>query len=105
MNDPAGLVDYLLAEGVVSPESIVNGTLIVAPITRRNASFKVIASPGRSYIVKAGAVADGVATISHEAAVYDWLQGGSALAFERHMPRRIRWIEAQRLLILELVEG
>lgn len=96
------VVGYLLDRGLLSTESIVDGDLVVRDASSRNRNYKVERRHAVSYLVKQGLGPDGVATVAHEAAVYQALSGLGA-AVEGHLPRFYGYDQAERVLIVELV--
>ena len=97
---------YLLERGLTEASCVVNGDLRVTDASRRNHNFMVITRSGPSYLLKQGVGAEGVATVRHEATVYQALQslpGGRTV--QRYLPRCHGYDEKQHLLVLELLHG
>lgn len=95
---------YLLRQGLVSPEDIVDGHLVIRDASSRNRNFKVERGAGNSYLLKQGIGPDGAATVAHEAAMYGMLSriGGS---LRDHVPQFFGFDNADGVLIVELVPG
>jgi len=99
------VVPYLLDRGLLDVRSIVDGDLVVLDATRRNRNVKVFRSDGPSYLVKQGIDADGRATVTHEAAVYDLLGRSSERnGITRHLPRVFEFEPETGTLVLELFD-
>jgi phosphotransferase family enzyme len=76
----------------------------VRDASSRNRNFKVERRRGVSYLVKQGLGPNGIATVAHEAAIYQALSGLGA-AVERHLPRFYGYDPVERMLIVELVRN
>jgi aminoglycoside phosphotransferase (APT) family kinase protein len=102
--EQAEAAGYLLDRGLLTPETVVGGGLVVREVSSRNRNFAVEASEGASYLLKQGRSAEGAATVAREAAVYEeLLRRGEEL-----LPRLARFVEydaAAGVLVLELVRG
>jgi len=95
---------YLLQRELLSAASIVEGDLVVADASRRNRNFKVTVERGPSYLLKQGVGADGIATVAHEAAVYQFLHARAEKnGMDRYLPRYYGYDPKERILILELL--
>lgn len=102
MLEQAEAAGYLLDRGLLTPETVVGGGLVVREVSSRNRNFAVEASEGPSYLLKQGRSAEGAATVAREAAVYEELFARG----EELLPRLARLIEydaATGVLVLELV--
>jgi aminoglycoside phosphotransferase (APT) family kinase protein len=96
------VVDYLLRRGLLTPEAVVGGELVVRELSSRNSNFAVEASAGPSYLVKQDRSADGRATVAREAAVYQELERrGRELC--AHLPRFVEFDPEEGALVLELL--
>lgn len=104
MLDQSEVVGYLLRRGLVPPSSVVDGSIVVRDASSRNRNFAVEASEGASYLLKQGLGREGVATVAHEAAVYQKLRRAGP-AVTRYLPRFHGYDEDERVLVLELVRG
>jgi aminoglycoside phosphotransferase (APT) family kinase protein len=100
--EQAEAAGYLLDRGLLTPETVVGGGLVVREVSSRNRNFAVAASTGPSYLLKQGRSAEGAATVAREAAVYEELfRRGDEL-----LPRLARFVEYDAdagVLVLELV--
>lgn len=98
------LLTYLLRRGLVVPETVVDGDLLIVDGSRRHRNFRVVSSGGCSYFVKQDADADGVGTVGYEAAVYRLLEakapGGET---DLLLPRFSAYDPEQGILLLDLV--
>jgi Ser/Thr protein kinase RdoA (MazF antagonist) len=99
----AEVTGYLLRRGLLAPEAVVGGNLVVREVSSRNCNFAVEASHGRSYLLKQGRSAEGVATVAREAAVYEELVSrGEEL--RSHLVDFIDYDSDEGVLVLELLE-
>jgi thiamine kinase-like enzyme len=99
-----GVVPYLLKSNLVNSQAIVEGDISVVNVSRRNRNFKVISAQGPCYLLKQGVGQDGIATVAHEAAVYQLLQAKTGNGgFDRYVPRFYRYNSQENILILELL--
>ncbi|MGO9781822.1 MAG: phosphotransferase [Streptosporangiaceae bacterium] len=104
MLDQGEVVSYLLSRGLVDAGSVVDGGIVVREVSRRNRNFAVDAGGAPSYLLKQGFGPEGVATVAHEAAVYQKLSvtGGS---MDAYLPQFHGYDSNKRVLILELISG
>lgn len=93
------VVPYLLRRKLISEESIVEGDLAVVDVSRRNLNFQVISERSPCFLLKQGVGPDGIATIRHEAAVYQRLTGDCG--FDRQLPRFFGYDPKEQILIIE----
>ena len=84
----------------LTKQSIVNGDLAIADVSRRNRNFKVTRSDGPSYLVKQGAGEEGAASLAREASVYRWLDDEERQEF---LPRFFHYDEQECVLVIEYV--
>ncbi len=100
----AEAVDYLLRRGLLEPEAVVAGELVVRDVSSRNCNFAVEVGDGTSYLLKQGRSADGAATVAREAAVYERLvaEGEELRAF---LPAFLGYDAKEGVLVLELLEA
>ena len=94
---------YLLERKLISEASIVEGNLMVVDSTRRNHNFEVVSERNPSYLAKQGVGASGIATVAHEAVVYQFLQSETESDINRYLPRCYGYDPEAGILILELV--
>lgn len=100
------VVSYLLERKLISTESIVGSDLLVADVSRRNRNFKVISDRGPCYLLKQGVGVDGVATVAHEALVYQHLQTvAESDQFSGYLPRYYEYDPKEQILILEMLRS
>lgn len=96
------VVSYLIGRSLIDTQSIVSGDLVVTDISRRNHNFKVLSSTGPNYLLKQGVGSERIATIRHEATIYQALQSGdSENGFDRFLPRCYGYDSEQHVLLLE----
>ncbi len=90
--------DYLLACGLISPRSIVEGDLVVRDFSGRNRTFSAECMDADSYLLKQN---NGVSmtTVAHEAEVYRSLSTNPAIS--PFMPRFHGYDPDARVLIVE----
>ncbi len=98
----AEVAGFLLERGLITPRSIVEGDLVVRDASSRNRNFRVERRSGASYLLKHGVGQEGVATVAHEAGVYQALTDADPL-LRRYLPAFYGYDAAERVLILELV--
>src|SRR5262249_25187888 len=97
---------YLLQRQFISAKSIVQGDLMVVDVSRRNRNFKVISEQGPCYLLKQGVGAEGMATIAHEAAIYQRLQSlPASKELQGYLPHSYGYDPQEHLLILECLRG
>lgn len=97
------VVPYLLQRKLIDPRSVVEGDLVVFDRSRRNRNFQIMVEPGPSYLLKQGVGPDRIATVAHEAAVYQFLHSSAKNdGFERYLPRSYGYDPQENILILEL---
>jgi thiamine kinase-like enzyme len=95
---------YLLQHELISAKCIVEGDLIMADTSRRNHNFKVSSKGSPCYLLKQGIGPDGIATVAHEADVYQFLQVDSRNdGLQHYLPRYYGYDPKDHILILELV--
>jgi thiamine kinase-like enzyme len=97
------VVPYLLQRHLISLDSIVAGDLSVEDASRRNRNFKIISEHGPCYLLKQGVGREGLATVAHEAAVYDFLQSYTRNGFDCYLPRLCDYDPKEHILILEFM--
>lgn len=99
-------VAYLLQRNLIDPACVVAGDLTVLDVSRRNRNLVVSTTNGPSYLLKQGMNSDGMATVAHEAAVYQFLRSDPRtdnVGLRRFLPEFYGYDEQERILILELV--
>lgn len=102
----AALPHYLIARGLVSPSSIVDGDFAIVEAARRNRNFKVLRSGGPGLFVKQIRQPElqAVHTLEREAACYRMVQAIPELApLARLLPGFIDHDPARALLIVDLL--
>src|ERR1700760_802731 len=102
----AQIAHYLIADGLATTESIVDGNLEEVEATRRNSNFKVVSDRGPSYLLKQLKESSTGDTVANEARVYRFLQDMSAGdAILRYIPRVVKYDAEQRVLVVELLRN
>lgn len=100
------LVGYLLAQELISPETIVASDLAIHNVSRRNNNFKVLSEHGPCLMLKQGGEKGaGPGTLAHEAAAYHFLAAPGASALHRFVPRLHNYDPGENMLVLELTEN
>lgn len=99
----ANLAHFLISRGLLSPDAVFAGDLVILDASRRNRNFKVIRSAGPGLFVKQmrDMQQDAVLTLRREAACYERARDDPALS--RLMPRLINYDPARHLMIVELL--
>lgn len=98
-----GLISYLLGRGLLTTDDIINGDVLLEDASRRNLNFKVITSTGRSYFLKLGLNHEKIATLTHEASIYQFLSTNLGESFQRFCINFISYDPEHAILILELL--
>src|SRR5271170_5046888 len=95
----ANLAYFLICRGLLSPEAVVAGDLVVLDASRRNRNFKIIRSGEPGCFVKQmrEGQPDAVMTLRREAACYEHARDDPALS------RLITYDPSRHLLIVELL--
>jgi Ser/Thr protein kinase RdoA (MazF antagonist) len=98
----ADVTEYLLRRGLLAPEVVVGGELVVREVSSRNRNFAVETSEGPGYLLKQGRSAAGAATVAREAGVYEHLvaRGGE---LRSHLPGLVGYDADKEVLVLELL--
>ena len=97
------VVPYLLARGLLTSQSVVEGDLIVDDVSRRNHNF-LVASPSGRYLLKQAAGPERVQTISREVAFYKAVSEKEN-GFSRYLPKFYLYDEERHILIIESLEN
>src|SRR5271170_3223056 len=100
------LVPYLLERGVATPESVVNGSVEISEIVRRNRNFKVRQRDGPGYFLKhvKRAEAESFRTLQTEANCYQLLATEPSFADIAELAPKFHSFDQRRgVLILELI--
>ena len=101
--DQSDVVRYLLDRGLLSPHTVVDGTVVVREASSRNCIF-VVDSGDTSFALKQGTSPEGVAAVAHEAAVYQLLRHrGDRVT--NYLPAVSEYDAMGRVLILGKVSG
>jgi len=104
----ANLAYYLIDCGLVTPESVLEGDFLVADLTRRNRSFKVIRRKHPGYFVKQVRKWDAmsIATLNREAQCYRLANQDADFApLAALMPKFYRFDAHRSILVTELLDG
>jgi hypothetical protein len=102
----AQIAHYLIADGLASTESIIDGDFEVVEATRRNSNFKVVSNRGPSYMLKQLKDLSAGETVANEDRVYRFLQEvstGDTLL--RYLPRVLKYDSGRGMLIVELLRN
>jgi thiamine kinase-like enzyme len=97
------VVPYLLARGLLTSQSVVEGDVLVDDVSRRNHNF-LVASPSGRYLLKQAVGRDRVRTISREAVFYRAVcekENG----FSSYLPKFYLHDEERNILIIESLES
>jgi hypothetical protein len=99
----ANVAHFLLCRGLVSPDAVVAGDLVVLDVSRRNRNFKIIGNgtPGLFIKQMRDGLPDAMITLRREAACYERARDDPALS--RLMPRLLSYDPVRHLLIVELL--
>lgn len=102
------VVHYLIEQGLVSLESVVEGDLMVADTSRRNRNFKIIRRNSQGYFVKQIQNWDPptVATLASEATCYRLARSGDEFAALADLaPRDFLYDPQRHVLVTGLLNG
>jgi hypothetical protein len=102
----SNVVHYLLEQGLVGLESVVDGDLVVADATRRNRNFKIIRRSQQGYFVKQIGTWDppAVATLGAEATCYRLARTAPEFAVLASLvPRDFLYDSQRHVLVTELL--
>ena len=102
----SNVVHYLIEQGLLTVESVVDGDLMVTDTPRRNRNFKVIRRASQGYFVKQIQKWDPptVATLASEATCYRLARGGNGFAaFAALVPRDFLYDSQRHVLVTELL--
>jgi len=94
---------YLLDRGLLNAAAIVDGDVTVRDASSRNRNFKVESSHGPSYLLKQGLGPEAVATVAHEAGVYDYLSKKGRV--HPYLPVFHGYDAERQVLVLELMRN
>jgi hypothetical protein len=99
----ANVAHFLICRGLVRPDAVLAGDLMVLDASRRNRNYKIIRSGAPGLFVKEmrEGLPDAMLTLRREAACYERARDDPALS--RLMPRLISYDPARHLLIVELL--
>ena len=104
MIDQSEVVRYLLDRRLLSPHTVVDGTVVVRDASSRNRIFVVDSSDTSSFVLKQGTSPQGVAAVAHEAAVYQLLgQRGDRIT--HYLPTVWEYDTIGQVLILGKARG
>ena len=104
MLDQSEVVRYLLDRRLLSPHTVVDGTVVVRDASSRNRIFVVDGGDTSSFVLKQGTSPEGVAAVAHEAAVYQLLgQRGDRIT--NYLPTVWEYDTIGQVLILGKVSG
>lgn len=95
---------YLLRRGLIGPEAVVDGIVLVEDFSRRNCVFALERDNGPGYILKQGLGTLGQAAIAHEAAVLRYLCGAGH-DVRRSVPQFRAYEPDDRVLIMEFISN
>jgi len=98
------VVSYLLSQGLITRQCVVDGNVAVLDNSRRNRNYRIISADG-CYLLKQAVGADRVETLDREAAIYQQLFFDSQKnGIASHVPKFGAYDREQHILILELVQ-
>jgi hypothetical protein len=102
----AQMAHYLIADGLTSAESIIDGDFEVIEASRRNSNFKVVSDCGPSYFLKQLKEVSSGDTVANEARICRFLQDVSADDdFLRYIPRVVKYDSDHGILVVELLRN
>jgi hypothetical protein len=98
---------YLIERGLVTPQTVLDGELLIANAARRNRNLRVTRKDGVSYLIKQpdDPTYGGAYTLRCEAGFYSFCQEEPSVAELKSLLPRMMYFDAERsLLALELFE-
>jgi hypothetical protein len=93
---------YVLRNGFVSNQAIVDGRVSISDVSRRNRNIAVRSTIGPSYFLKQGGSAEAEATVECEAQIYKVLAGSP---FRPYLTGPASYDEANKILITRLADA
>jgi len=105
---PQNLVHYLIERGLLTRDSVVNGSVEISEISRRNRNFKVTQRNGQGHFVKQVRQwdAEAIRTLQTEAECYKLATRDAALeSIAEIVPRFCLYDLRRSVLITELLDG
>lgn len=100
------IAHYLLAQGLVTPESVVDGDFMAIPLPRRNQNFRVLRTRSPSYFVKQIQewAPESIAALEREAACYRLFSHHADFApFAPLVPEVYLYDSSRHVLVTELL--
>src|SRR5438128_286315 len=96
---------YLFKRHLLSPQTVVDGALVVGEIGGRNRSFSVVVESRSAFLLKQGIWPAGLGSVANEAAVYRFIVSEMAPDFEPYVPHFVDFDPEENILILEFVRN
>ena len=97
---------YLLRQGLVHPQAVVDGGFQISDTSRRNANLRVVSRDGPSYFIKQASGPDRVATLAREATFYTFVRSRPKLhALRPYLPDLHSYDPDNALLVLGYVQS
>jgi aminoglycoside phosphotransferase (APT) family kinase protein len=98
------IVSHLLQRNLLTPQAALEDDLLIIDVSRRNLNYKVTTNHGPCYLVKQATDQNAIATLAHEARIYQALHFEiEGKTFSPHVPRCFDYDSRQSVLVLELV--
>jgi hypothetical protein len=106
LKDHRDVVPFLIDRGLLSNRVVVDSTLEVVDVSRRNRNFLVFGGDGNSYMLKQGMDALGALTVAREANLYELIKTRVELQRLRtHVPAFVEYDASLGILVLRAVDG
>ncbi len=102
------IAQYLVQRSLVDEASIVAGNLRIVDASRRNCNYLVFSNRNPCYLIKQGMSPDRIASVAHEAGIYDLWQHHAQVPkreLQRYLPRFYGYDPNEQILILQLLPG
>src|SRR5262249_27270258 len=93
---------FLLQRGLMGPEAVIDGDLVVREQSRRNCNLRVERTDGASYFVKQSILIDNGRAASDEARILGALTSHGGPAAD-HLPRLVHHEPDEHLIVLEML--
>ena len=94
-----------MRRGLITAADVINGTLAIRNVSRRNHVFAVSREAGECYLLKQGIGRDRISTIELEASVYERLgRNSGSTDFTRYLPRSYGYDPKEHVLIVQFLK-
>jgi aminoglycoside phosphotransferase (APT) family kinase protein len=100
------VLPFLVRRDLINERQLVDGSVDVVDVSRRNRNFIVLSETGPCYLLKQGIGQSKIFTVSHEAAVYEFLGSiPDAKLMADFVPRLCDYDGGSSILVLEVLRN